>query len=437
MKLIVALMGLVVFMAGCRKEAPPAMERPPAEVETYTTEPMTIPVNFEYVGQTEASQEVDVRARVEGVVWEIGFEEGSSVSPGQFLFRIDPRPFEADLQIAEAQQFQTQVAVQSAERDLNRTRRLQESASVSREELDNAISAYETAVASQRLAEANVMKARLELSYTTVTAPIAGMVGRALKKPGDLVDPGQNSLLCNITAQDPMYVNFTIAEKDLLQMRNAEEEGRIIPPDDQNYEVEITLLDGTRYSEVGRINYADVTIEPQTGTGLYRASFANPTGILKPGQFVEVLVRGSRRTNTFVVPQKAVMLGMQGTYVYVVDEDNTVEMRPVHATAWEGENWIIERGLRENERVIIAGTNKTFPGAEVAVTTETLTLNMQPVTGRSRESRNRASQDDGGSTVGAPTGRERRDQTVPPPTAAPSSEETTTTESTDTETTGS
>lgn len=438
MKMMAAMTGAIVIFAGCRKEAPPVMERPPAEVETYTTKPMTIPVNFEYVGQTEASQEVDVRARVEGVVWEIGFEEGSSVTPGQFLFRIDPRPFEADLQIAEAQQFQTQVAVQSAERDLNRTRRLQESASVSREELDNAISAFETAVASQRLAEANVMKARLELSYTTVTAPIAGMVGRALKKPGDLVDPGQNSLLCNITAQDPMYVNFTIAEKDLLQMRNAEKEGRIIPPEDNNFEVEITLLDGTRYSEVGRINYADVTIDPQTGTGLYRASFPNPTGILKPGQFVEVLVRGSRRTNTFVVPQKAVMLGMQGSYVYVVDEDNKVEMRPVHATAWEGENWIIERGLKENERVIIAGTNKTFPGAQVSVTTETTTLNMQHVTGRSRESRNRASADDRGSTVGAPVGHERRNQTVPPPVAARSSEEeeTTATVSTDTETTG-
>jgi membrane fusion protein (multidrug efflux system) len=346
-------------------------------VETYTTELLTVPVISDYVGQTEASQQVDVRARVEGVVWEIGFEEGTSVTAGQFLFRIDPRPFEADMQIAEAKTYQAKVAVQSAERDLNRTRRLQESASVSREELDNATSAYETAVADMRLAEANLMKARLELSYTTVTASIAGMVGKALKKPGDLVDAGQNSLLCNITAQNPMFVTFNVSEKDLLEQRNAEQAGRIIAPADDDYEVEITLLDGSRYPFSGHINFADVKIDPQTGTGLVRAAFPNDKGLLKPGQFVKVHVKGARRTNTVMVPQTAVMIGMQGTYVYVVDDAGKVEMRPVKATDWEGRNWIIESGLVGGERVIINGTNKTQPGAEVKVTTETQTLDLR------------------------------------------------------------
>lgn len=402
-----------LVFAACEKSQQERPPRPPAEVETYTTEAMTIPVTYHYIGQTEASQQVDVRSRVQGVVWDIGFEEGTSVTAGQFLFRIDPRPFEADLQIAEARTYQSKVQVQSAERDLNRTRRLQESASVSREELDNAMSKYESSVADLRLAEANLVKARLELSYTTVTAPIAGMVGKALKKPGDLVDAGQNSLLCNITAQDPMYVNFTLAEKDILQQRTAQQAGRILPPKDDGYDVEIRLLDGTHYAATGRINFADVKIDPQTGTGLFRAAFPNPDALLKPGQFVEVYVKGAKRTNTIVIPQTAVMLGMQGSYVYVVDDAGKVEMRPVHATEWEGQNWIIESGLKPNEKVIITGTNKTQPGADVKVTTQTTTLDLSQPKGRSLEPGNRTNQ-----TKPAPSPVEK-DETTTSGTAAP------------------
>lgn len=411
-------------LVACEKTQPSRPPRPPAEVETYTTEALTVPVTYHYIGQTEASQQVDVRSRVQGVVWDIGFEEGTSVTAGQFLFRIDPRPFEADLQIAEARTYQSKVQVQSAERDLNRTRRLQESASVSREELDNAVSKYESTVADLRLAEANLVKARLELSYTTVTAPIAGMIGKALKKPGDLVDTAQNSLLCNITAQDPMYVNFTLAEKDILQQRTAEQAGRILPPKDDGYDVEIRLLDGTHYPTSGRINFADVKIDPQTGTGLFRAAFPNPDALLKPGQFVEVYVKGARRTNTIVVPQTAIMLGMQGSYVYVVDEDGKVEMRPVHATDWEGQNWIIESGLKPGEKVIISGTNKTQPGADVKVTTETLKLDMSQPRGRSLQPAEAAA-DATSKPASVSTPADRVNQTKPAQSAVESDKTTT------------
>jgi membrane fusion protein (multidrug efflux system) len=314
---------------------------------------------------------------VQGVVWEQGFEEGTSVTAGQFLFLIDPRPFEADLQIAEAQTYQAKVAVQSAERDLNRTRSLQASASVAREELDDAISLYETNVAAMRLAEAQLVKARLELSYTTVTAPVRGLVGRAMKKTGDLVDSGANSLMVTITTQNPMYVIFSAAEKDLLDRRNSIEAGFIVPPENEEYDVEIVLLDGTVYGHTGRINFRDVEIDPMTGTGQIRAEFPNPDNLLQPGQFVEVRLKGARRTGATVVPQNAVMQGMQGSYVYVVGEDKKVEMRPVTPTIWEGQNWIIEDGLSPGDRVIIAGTNKTAPGAEVNVTTVTETLDFE------------------------------------------------------------
>lgn len=364
-------------LAGCKKETAGRPSPPPAEVEVYKTEEVVVPVTFSYIGHTAASQEVDVRARVEGVVWELGFEEGTSVTAGQHLFTIDPRPFEADTQIAEARVFQAKVAVQSAERDLNRTRALQSSESVSREDLDNAISLYETSVATLRLTEAELVKAKLELSYTTVTAPINGMVGVAEKKEGDLVDPSANSLLVTITAQNPMYVNFTVSEKDMLEYRNLVDSGRIKAPALGDFEIGIELLDGTLYPEVGYINFLDVVIDPTMGSGTFRAEFKNDDGVLKPGQFVKVYIRGAQRTSTIMVPQRAVMQGMQGTYVYVVDEENKVTMRPVEATNWEGLNWIIESGLDAGEHVIVAGTNKTAPGAEVKQTTVTTELDLQ------------------------------------------------------------
>jgi len=378
------LLAAATTLSACRREQPARPAPPPAQVETYTVQELTIPVTYEFVGSTEASQAVDVRARVQGVVWEQGFEEGTSVTAGQFLFRIDPRPFEADLQIAEAQVFQAKVAVQSAERDLNRTRTLSQSDSVAREELDDAMSLFETNMAALKLSEAQLVKSRLELSYTTVTAPVRGMVGRTVKRVGDLVDAGTNSLLVTITTQDPMWVNFSAAEKDMLTHRNDVEAGRVIPPPNEEYEVEIILLDGTRYSHKGRINFTDVEIDAQTGTGQIRAVFDNPDGLLKPNMFVNVLVKGAKRTKTVMVPQNTVMEGMQGTYVYVVGEGDTVEMRPVTATDWEGRNWIIEQGLEEGEKVIISGINKTGPGALVKVTTMTTTLdlNTSPTAGR-------------------------------------------------------
>lgn len=371
-----------LLLSACKREQAGRPAPPPAEVEVYVAEPGSIPVTYEYIGQTQANQQVEVRSRVQGVVWEQGFEEGTSVTAGQFLYLIDPRPFEADNQVAEARSFQAKVAVQAAQRDLNRTRTLTESASVAREELDDATSLYETSVASLRLADAQLLKARLELSYTTITAPISGMVGLALKKTGDLVDTAENSLLCIITAQDPMFVNFSVSEKDMLEYRNSQNAGRIVVPETENYIVEIVLLDGTVYRERGRINFSDVTVDPNTGTAKHRAVFPNPKGLLQPGQYVEVHIIGAERTKTIMVPQRAVMFGMQGSYVYIVDEDDKVGMRPVTATDWEGKNWIIEDGIEPGEQVIISGINKTAPGADVKVTTVTTQLDMNPETSK-------------------------------------------------------
>lgn len=380
-KLIIPAVLGSVLLAGCRKaetkSAPPPP--PPPAVEVYVTKKETVPHVLEHIGQTDASQTVDVRARVTGVLLQQGFQEGTTVTQGDFLFRIDPRPFEADLQIAEARLLQAQVDVDAAKRDLNRSRQLIASNSISKEDLDDAVTKYNTALAAVKLAEANVYKARLELSYTTVTATIDGKIGRALKRPGDLVDDGSNSLLVTITRQDPIFVNFFVSEREMLDYRRSLEEKRIILPPDGNLDVVVTLLDGTVYPEKGQINFYDVKIDPQTGTALVRAELPNRAGLLVPGQFVKVHLKGAARPGQIMVPQRAVQMGLQGPYVYVVGEENKVEMRPVKTSNWEGKSWIIESGLREGERIIVNGVQKARPGNEVNVTTVTTTLTEPPL----------------------------------------------------------
>ena len=374
----------VILLAGCKQQdAAPKAAPPPAQVEVYVTKAQTIPITFEHTGQIQASQQVDVRARVTGILLEQGFTEGTTVSQGQYLFRIDPRTFEADVRIGAANVLQAQTNVQAADRDLKRTRTLAQTKAVSQEEVDNALTKYETTAAAQKLAEANLYKAQVELTYTTVTAPIRGKIGKAEKRPGDLVDDGTNSLLCTISNQDPIWVVFFVSEREMLEYRKDVSEGRVIVPADGKLKVGVTLLDGTPYGPMGEINFFDVKIDPQTGTALVRAVLPNPEGLLVPGQFVKAQVRGVTRPNMILVPQAAVQQGMQGSFVYVSDEKGTVELRPVKAGKWEGTSWIIESGLRVGEKVITGGLLKVRPGGSVDVTTVTRTLPPDPAAARS------------------------------------------------------
>jgi membrane fusion protein (multidrug efflux system) len=363
------------LLQGCdsKSEAPKAAP-PPAQIEAYVTKAQTVPVSFDHTGQITASQKVDVRARLTGVLVEQGFTEGTTVTKGQFLYRIDPRTFEADVRVGSANVLQAQANVQAADRDLKRSRTLASTKAISQEEVDNALTKYETSVAAQKLAEANLYKAQVELTYTTVTAPISGKVGRAEKRPGDLVDTTNNSLLCTITTQDPIWVEFFVSEREMLDYRRNVREGRVVLPENGKLTVDVTLLDGTPYAPKGEISFFDVKIDPQTGTALVRAELPNPEGQLVPGQFVKAHVRGVTRPNLVLVPQAAVQQGMQGTFVYVTDDKGQVEMRPIKAGSWEGSSWIVESGLKPGEMVITGGLLKVRPGATVQVTTVTRTL---------------------------------------------------------------
>jgi len=409
------IMAACLLLPACRKAAAPPPAMPPAQVEVYVTRRQTVPATFSHIGQVEASQDVEVRARVEGVVLSQGFEEGTTVTQGDFLFRIDPRPFEANLAIAEAKVVQAGVNVESEQRNLSRTQGLARTNSVSREEMESAQTKYNTALAGLKLAEADRYKSQLELSYTTVTASISGKIGRAEKRPGDLVDTGENSLLCSISQQNPAWIVFHVSEREALDYNRDVKSGKIKLPPDGKLSVGVELLDHTPYPQSGEINYFDVKIDPQTGTALVRAELPNPEGRLVPGQFVKVFVRGAQRDNMVVVPQAAIQQGMQGSFVYVAGEKGLIEMRPVTLGTWEGQGWLIESGLEENERVVIGGLLKVRPGATVDVTTVTEKLESIPMIPVNRTGRNLA----GGAAktndaVASKTETRKTDQAAPP-----------------------
>lgn len=370
----------LLLLTGCLDhQEPPKAAPPPAQVEAYITKAQTVPITFDHTGQIQASQSVDIRARVTGVLMDQGFVEGTTVTQGQYLFRIDPRVYEADVRVGAANVLQAQANVQSADRDLKRTRLLTQTKAVSQEELDKALTTYETASAAQKLAEANLYKAQVELTYTTVTAPISGKIGKAEKRPGDLVDTTDNSLLCSISKQDPIWVVFFVSEREMLEYRRDVAEGNVIVPADGKLQVGVTLLDQTDYKYTGEINFFDVKIDPQTGTALVRAELPNTEGQLVPGQFVKAHVRGVIRPNVILLPQLAVQQGMQGSFVYVSDPQGVVEMRPIKTGKWEGRSWIVESGLKAGERVLTGGLLKVRPGANVQLTTVTRELPPEPL----------------------------------------------------------
>lgn len=360
------LLSLVV--AGCDREPAKTTGEPApiADVTVAVTKAQSVPVTFEFVGQTEASAMIDIRARVQGVVIEKAFKDGAEVKEGDLLYRIDPRSFQADLDVAKARLSRAEATVRQAGFDLARAQQLSATNALARKDLDDAQAALDTSQADVRLSRANVAKAELDLSYTTITAPIKGVMSKGDKHMGDLVDAGQNSLLARVYDLDPIFVNFSVSERQILEARKQSEEGKLRQVD-KDLIVEITTIDGALYEEKGRINFGDVVVNPQTGTNLSRAEFPNAKGRLGGGLFVTVRLVGVERPNAIVAPQRAVQIGPTGAYVYVVGENDTVEMRPVTATAWQDSYWVIENGLKPGERVITEGLQKTQPGAKVRV----------------------------------------------------------------------
>jgi len=347
---------------------------PPAPVTLAAVTPVTVPMRFEYVGQTAGSKEAEVRARVTGILEKRVYEEGGRVRAGQTMFIIDPQPYAAAAQAAEAELARAQALVAQARRDRARLEPLvggDLEGAVSRREYDDTVSGAETAEANLKLAQANLVAARLNLSYTTVSAPVSGFASRAQKSEGSLVAPGAESLLATVSQVDPIHVNFSISENERLRLDTLRREGKLVVPDEKQggLAASVRLADGSVYPRLGKLAFIDARINPGTGSYDARAVFENADVGLRPGQFVRVVLTGATRPDAIVVPQVAVMDGPQGKFVYVAGkspEGKDVALpRPVTVSDWVelggAKQWIVESGLKAGEQVVVDGMAKLQP----------------------------------------------------------------------------
>ncbi|TMI00367.1 MAG: efflux RND transporter periplasmic adaptor subunit, partial [Betaproteobacteria bacterium] len=293
---------------------------PPAEVTTQVIAPRNFPVAFEYVGQTLGSKDVEVRARVTGIIEKRLYQEGASVKAGQPLFTIDPKPYAAQVAQAQAELVRAEAQKAQAERERARLAPLAERKAIGQKEADDAASNAEFAAAAVQSARAKLDELKLNWGYTNVVAPISGLSSRAMKSEGSLAT-ANDTLLTVISQTDPIWVGFSVSENEQLRLTRAVAAGALALPKDNAYDVTIKLSDGSTFPRRGRINFADTRVNPSTGTYEMRAEVVNNDAALKPGQFVRVVLRGAERKNALAVPQVAVLDGPQGKFVYVAAKD--------------------------------------------------------------------------------------------------------------------
>lgn len=340
---------------------------PPAVVAVQEVKPKTVAVEFEYPAQTAGSREVEVRARVAGIILKRNYEEGAAVRMGQSLFTLDSATFEAAASRADADVAAAEARLSQASRNARRTKPLYEAKAASQKDLDDAVSAEEVGNADLKAAKARLAEARLNLAYTRVESPASGVTSRALKSEGTLVS-GPDMLLTTVTQLDPMYVNFGLSEAEQSRLRADAAAGKLVLPKDNKFDVSIRFEDGKVYSRPGKLAFTDVRVNNATGTSDARAELPNPGGEIRPGQFVRAILRGAHRPEAITVPQRAVMEGPQGKMVYLISPDNKAMPRPVTVGEWTGSDWIITSGLAAGDKVIVDGLAKIFfPGAPVTL----------------------------------------------------------------------
>ena len=363
-----AVLLLSAALSGCNRSEPPKPPAPPpTSVEAMTVRERNVPVSHPFVGMTDASRRVEVRARVRGFIVSRTYQEGGMVKSGDVLFELDPRPYEADLQIARSQLDKAKTAKSHADVEVARFTELVKADAASQKELDDATARRDSAQAEIKAAEAQVAKAELELSYTKVTSPVDGLAGKALRDVGAYVDAGLNSQLTETIEVNPIYVNFSMAERDILRSRTLIDSKRLFLPEGGVMKVDLTLLDGTEYPHDGAINFRDIAIDPATGTARARAEFANPGSMLRPGQFVRGRISGYELAGAVVVPRKAVLQNPGGSFVYVVVDGDRIDARPVALGSWIGDEVVVEQGLAEGDRLVVEGVQRIAPGMTVEV----------------------------------------------------------------------
>jgi membrane fusion protein (multidrug efflux system) len=371
-RLLALLLPLAAIAAGCgQSQSQQEGEMPPPEVGVVQATRGSLPIPLEFTGRAAGSREVEVRARVDGILLERRYREGSDVREGDVLFRIDPEPYRAAAAQARAELGVAQARFEEARRQRDRVVPLFEQNAASRRQRDEAVSQFEVGRANVEAARAALRTAELNLGYTDVRAPISGLTSREARSEGSLVQAGSEaSLLTRIVQVHPIYVEFSVPEAEAARIRRSAD--RLVAK---------VLLDGTRADAVaGRLSFVDTSVEQGSGTVRVRAEFENADRRIVPGQFVRVRVEGLSEPDAVAVPRKAVMSSAQGNFVWVVGADDTVQLQPVKLQGNAGDLAMIAEGLQGGERVVAEGVLKARPGLKVKVAAPAAAQQAPPAT---------------------------------------------------------
>jgi membrane fusion protein (multidrug efflux system) len=357
-------------LASCGSSGQSAPQAAPAPVTVVAVEPQQVALTSSFTGRLSAYREANVLARVSGVLLRRLYKEGTEVKTGQSLFEIDPAPYQAALDAAGAALAQARASAVNAHTNAQRDRDLISSHLVSEQQLDTDEATERSTAAAVKQAQANVESARINLGYTNVTSPIAGIAGEQQVTEGALVGQGTPTQLTTVDQMDPIYVNFDEPATQIEQLTGEQQSGSVIAASGGEAKVQLTLPDGTPYGVPGVLDFHAVTVDPSTGTAALRGILPNPDHALLPGMYVSVLVTVGFAQHAFLVPQAALQRDNQGAYVLTVGTDNTVVEKRVKTEGASGIDWIVSSGLVAGDRVIVAGIQGATPGAKVAAIEE-------------------------------------------------------------------
>lgn len=331
--------------------------------------PKDTPVTLEFVAQTQSSQGVNIQARVSGFLEKRVYTEGSEVKKGEVLFQMDKKPFQAQVDAAEAALKRYEASLGVARANLARTKPLVAQNALSQRDLDDAQGQFEEASAAVAGSKAQLYSAQLDLSYTTITSPVDGVSSLSAIADGSYLDAA-NSQLTTVSVLSPMWINFSLSENILARIVGEEKKGVLKAPKNDEYSVEIVLVDGTIFPQRGRIDFTDPSYNVDTGTFLIRAAVDNPSGVLRPNQYVRTQLIGAVRPDAILIPQRAVQQSANGHFVWLVDKSNKSKLRLVTVGDWNGSDWFINEGLASGDRVVVDGAIRLAPDTLVSITAD-------------------------------------------------------------------
>lgn len=364
----VSIMAGTLLFTGCGKPPTPATGGPGgvAEVGYLKVEARPETLSTELTGRVTSSRTAEIRPQVGGIIQERTFQEGSQIAAGQVLYRIDPALFQAALDNAQAILTRSRATLERARLRAERKANLTKTKAVSQDEYDDAEAQLKEAMGNLAANEAAVVTARINLDFTKVTSPIAGRIGRSAVTQGALVTANQPLALATVQQLDPIYVDITRSNRQMLQLRRALEDGRLQRAGDKQAKVTLTLEDGRAYAQSGRLEFSEVTVDRNTGAVTLRASFPNPDKVLLPGMFVRARVEEGVRPDAILVPQKGVQRNRLGqpTALVLTPEDK-VEQRVLTIDRAVGNQWLVDSGLSPGDRLIVEGGMKVKPGDQV------------------------------------------------------------------------